>query len=215
VKVFRNFYLSLLTSLFPSFSHRIQFKQALHLYHQSSVLVDFLIAKVPRFEVNSPVFFIDSHKILSQELVTLLSPYSTLTNITQDFEIIACASPAHSFNEGERVYVEETGNITFDEENTQKGLTGYVSFVDPRNRNLGTRIISVEGCIEVETFKSEDYYKMWRIMNGVCEGEKAMKSRAEHLNFQWFNGESGEESEVFTMCGMVESGRNSDNIRKR
>lgn len=90
------------------------------------------------------------------------------------------------------------------DEATKEHLAGYISFVDPRSRFLGSRIIAVEGCIEAENMKDQGFYNMWRIMNGVAEGNAVLKSQPSHLNFQYFNGENGQQSEIFTFAAAVE-----------
>ena len=91
---------------------------------------------MPKYTDSAPVFFVDSHKAVYQDVEKFLSPHSTLTDITDDFDIISCASSSHDFYEGKRMLLEEQGRMLFDEE-TQRSLTGYVSFIDPRNRNMG------------------------------------------------------------------------------
>ena len=120
--------------------------------------------------------------------------------------------PDHT--EGMRVYLEEPGDMVFDEE-LGRNLVGYVSYVDPRSRFMGTRIVAMEGCVEGEEIRQEqEEYKIWRIIHGVCEGEAARDSNPEALNFQLFNGKHGDGGGVFSVCGMVCTDRRKDENQK-
>ena len=193
-----------LDSLFPNTSSLLSTRQALHLYHKSSTLLDMLLIKVPNFSLTSPACFLDCDTSVHSSLISLLSPLCTLHDVSNDFDVFSAATQLSSFTEGSRLFLEEDGNMVYDEE-TNSHLAGYVSFVDPRTRLLGSRIIAVEGCIDAENLKDQGYYNMWRIMNGVAEGRPVVRSQPEHLNFQCFNGEKnkGLESEIHTYAAAV------------
>lgn len=191
-----------LDSIFPNTSTRLSSRQALHLFHKSSTLLDMLLIKVPNFSSSSPAYFLDSDGSIQSSIISLLSPLCTLHDVTNDFEIFSAATQLSSFSEGSRLFMEEDGNMVYDEE-TNSHLAGYVSFVDPRSRFLGSRIVAVEGCIEADNLKDQGFYNMWRIMNGVAEGRPVVRSEPEHLNFQCFNGEKGFESEINTYAAAV------------
>lgn len=175
----------------------------MHLYHNASDLLEFLLIKVPHYTENSPCFYLDSQKSLSSHILSLLSPYATFTDISKDFENFACVTPLSLHDEGKRVYLEEQGVSNYDDD-LQRSLIGYSSFVDPRSRYLGSRIIAVQGCVEADVERDPADYKIWRIVNGVYEVEKTgTKIRPFHLNFQFFNGKTEEVGNVFTACGMV------------
>jgi hypothetical protein len=178
-------------------------RHAVHLWKQEEKLFDFFLSKVAKFNNEKPVFYLDSHNCQTDCILNIFKPYGEITDLSADFEILACCMPSADFKEGQRMFMEEQGNMMYDEE-TQKHLTGYVSFVDPRTRFLGLRIISIEGCI--------DYYKTWRILNGVCEGELIMKNKAEHLNFQYFNGKKSNISDAFILCGAISNSENQEQI---
>lgn len=189
----------------------LETRHAVHLWKQEEKLFDFFISKVAKFNNKKPVFYLDSHNCQTDYILSIFKPYCEITDLSTDFEILACCMPTVDFKEGQRMFMEEQGNMMYDEE-TQKHLTGYVSFVDPRTRFLGLRIISIEGCIEAEDIRDEDYYKTWRILNGVCEGELVMKNKAEHLNFQYFNGEKNNVSNAFILCGAISNSENQEQI---
>lgn len=157
---------------------------------------------MPKFNEEAPVFFLDCHKSHSDAIINLLKPKVLVEDFTDEFDIIACLTSLESNKEGMRVFLEEDGNMVYDSD-LKRNLIGYVSFVDPRSRYLGTRIIAVEGCVESDNLKDQEYYTMWRIINGICEGPPVIKNNPYHLNFQYFNGKKGKESDVFTVCGTV------------
>lgn len=196
-----------LDSIFPSASSLLSSRQAVHLYHKSSQLLDMLLIKVPKYLPSSPTYFLDCDSLIQHSIISLLSPLCTLHPLNSEFEIFSAATQLNSFTEGSRLYIEEEGNMVYDEE-TKEHLAGYISFVDPRSRFLGSRIIAVEGCIDAENIKDQGFYNMWRIMNGVAEGSVVVKSQPEHLNFQNFNGETGYLSEIFTFAAVIESTSN-------
>lgn len=189
-------------SLFPLTGQKILNKQALHLYTKTSKLIDFVLVKVPRFVKEKPVFFLELDKDIADDLFKVLKDFCKVEDVSSDFEVLAATTNLSEFEEGERIFLEEEGNMVYDHE-VEDSLTGYVSYVDPRSRSLGSRIISVEGCVESENPKDLSYYKMWRIMHGIAEGPSIRDSDPNHLNFQYFNNEAGPESQVSTYSACV------------
>ena len=136
----------------------------------------------------------------------------SVNDLTPEVDNIACLTNLDRFEEGERVFLEEDeGEMAFDPD-LQRNLIGYVSFVDPRTRFLGSRIIAVSDCIEADDMKDMNFYRMWRIINGVAEGTGVENNELSHLNFQYFNGQKGFESEVETYCAMVITGMKKSQI---
>ena len=189
-------------SLFPFTGEKMINKQALHLHTRTNKLIDFVLAKVPKFVKEKPVFFLEFDKDIASDVYGILKDFCKVEDVSSDFEVLAATTTLSEFEEGERIFLEEEGNMVYDHE-VEGSLTGYVSYVDPRSRSLGSRIITVEGCVESENPKDTNYYKMWRIMHGIAEGPSIRDSFADHLNFQYFNGEAGLQSEVSTYSGSV------------
>ena len=187
--------------MFPMFLPKSS-RSSMHLYNNSTELFDFIIIKVPNFDKSSPAFYLDSHISQTSLILDTLKSSVKLTDISQDFEIFAFCTNLLDHKEGARIYLEEQGNMVYDDD-IKRNLVGYVTFVDPRSRYMGSRLIAVEGCIEAEEIKDEEFYLMWRIFNGISEGESVRKNKPEFLNFQYFNGSKGYESEVYTVCGVI------------
>lgn len=135
-------------------------KQAVHISHSSSSLLDFFMIKVPKFNPSAPVFYLDSHSSTTSKILSLLPSTVSVNDLTPEVDNIACLTNLERFEEGERVFLEEDeGEMAFDPD-LQRNLIGYVSFVDPRTRFLGSRIIAISDCIEADDMKDMDFYRM-------------------------------------------------------
>lgn len=64
-----------------------------------------------------------------------------------------------------------------------------LTFIDPRIRNLGVRIVTETEIEKNEDFENTDidHYKAFRILCGVSEGPCISKNIPHHLNFQYLN----------------------------
>jgi hypothetical protein len=150
------------------------------------------------------VFFLDFDSKIQKEVKKLLESVSIVEDVSEDFEVFSAATSLDQFEEGQRVFLEEEGEMVYDPD-LDDSLTGYVSFIDPRTRFMGSRIISVQGCVDIENQKDFNYYQMWRILHGIPEGVNVFDSKPLELNFQYFNGEIGCENEICTYSAAVYS----------
>jgi hypothetical protein len=168
---------------------------------RNKVICDCFVIKSPDFSINDPIFFLDVHTSHSHLLSSIIEKNSfrknvKLMNLEADMEVTAVYSSSimpESDEGSKQVWEEELGT-----EMNIEDVEGYMAFIDPRSRLLGTRTIASAGSIE---FSSEmvnegvEFYKIIRILAGVAEGPSAEGQNPIHLCFDKLNFIHSDEKE--------------------
>lgn len=118
-----------------------------------------------------------------------------IENIDDLMHVYASASPLSCPDdpEGQRQFWEEIGEQFEPDDDLQRMIQAYTSYVDPRSKYLGIRTITMEGGLEIEADANEiqqegpDVYRYLRILLGIPEGPSIIGEIPHKLNFHMLN----------------------------
>ena len=171
---------------------------ALFLDPKGKILIDSIIAKIPSFDKENPMLFIDTSKSHSSILTSLIEKYSfrktvNIIELSNNLEVFATFSDQilPETKEGStQKWPEEDEQTETKDDDEFINFSGYSAFIDPRTKLLGSRTIAAPGAVEYSSeilAKPVSFYHIFRLLCGVCDG-KSVEGQIPHmLNFHELN----------------------------
>lgn len=163
----------------------------LFLNNNGKIEYDAILAKVPSFTAQNPIFFLDSNCCQIESLSKHLKSTGPITieslNGVLDIYSTIASGAFPVIPEGTKQVWEETGEASLYDEDQQRELQPYTSFIDPRTNTLGTRTYSLPDTFELSDevqVADTATYNLLRMLAGVPQGRPVEGLNPYYANFQ-------------------------------